>query len=289
MWIDVLTNSEISKEKIKKLNQLYLDDPEFFKTCIKESYIKVCLKEVPRDSNYWKNKLLKNIINDNYNIKKAYKNVYDQMFYEYLNSNSYMDKPSNKIHCNEKQILEEAYNKLIGSPALIEYCNKKYNEPVINNQLYYIGIYSLYCIKSKYTYIGQSIDIINRWRGHKSDLKHNRHINKKLQEDWNKYGEDNFTFNILEEVNCNIQNYSKSGDAANILSFREKHWINKIKRNYNVANPMNQTAYINNIIGDDLDFNDYSDAEDIIKTILSKLPTGKRNSFKKCARIILQY
>jgi len=283
-----MDNSKISEEQLSMFNRSYLRDPEVLR-----DYIKRHLKEIPRDMDYWKNKLLKKIIKENYNLEKAYKNVYDSMvnehLYEFYKSNP-IDIISNSIYCNEKLILEETYNKLICSSALIEYCNKKYNEPVINNQLYYIGIYSLYCIKSKYSYIGQSIDMKGRFRSHKNKLNKNKHENKNLQKDWNIYGAENFTFNILEEVNCNIydSNTNKSEEAWNILSFKEKHWINKIKRNYNIANPMNQVNYTNNVIGDNFNFSDYSDAEDIIKTILSKIPINKRNSFKKYAQVILQ-
>jgi len=48
-------------------------------------------------------------------------------------------------------------------------------------------------------YIGQSLDIYNRWKGHIKDLKNNRHHNKHLQNSWNKYGESIFEFEILKE------------------------------------------------------------------------------------------
>ena len=49
------------------------------------------------------------------------------------------------------------------------------------------------------SYIGQSINIENRWTHHKSELNNNRHINDYLQNAWNKYGEDNFSFIVIEE------------------------------------------------------------------------------------------
>lgn len=62
-----------------------------------------------------------------------------------------------------------------------------------------IGIYE---IRNKYNgkrYIGQSLDVIDRLRHHKSELRHNRHNNSYLQRSWHKYGEDNFEFAVLEE------------------------------------------------------------------------------------------
>ena len=49
------------------------------------------------------------------------------------------------------------------------------------------------------SYIGQSINIENRWTHHKSELNNNRHINDYFQNAWNKYGEDNFSFIVIEE------------------------------------------------------------------------------------------
>lgn len=65
------------------------------------------------------------------------------------------------------------------------------------------------------SYIGQSIDIKNRWMRHKSELNNNNHINNHLQFAWNKYGEDCFSFIILEE--CPIES----------LDEREIFYINK--------------------------------------------------------------
>lgn len=78
------------------------------------------------------------------------------------------------------------------------YCNRNcylnYCE-TINNK---IGIYA---IKNKINgkiYIGQSNNIDSRWRQHLSHLRRNIHSNKYLQNAWNKYGESNFDFIILE-------------------------------------------------------------------------------------------
>ena len=49
------------------------------------------------------------------------------------------------------------------------------------------------------SYVGQSINIENRWTHHKSELNNNKHINDYLQNAWNKYGEDNFSFIVIEE------------------------------------------------------------------------------------------
>jgi group I intron endonuclease len=62
------------------------------------------------------------------------------------------------------------------------------------------GIYSITCVTNNKSYIGSSYDIYNRWSDHKRILRKNQHHSIKLQRSWNKYGEENFLFSIVEEV-----------------------------------------------------------------------------------------
>lgn len=61
------------------------------------------------------------------------------------------------------------------------------------------GIYCIENIINRKKYIGQSADIFKRWICHKSELNNNCHYNNYLQKSWNKYGENNFNFSILEK------------------------------------------------------------------------------------------
>ena len=57
----------------------------------------------------------------------------------------------------------------------------------------------VYKITNKITndfYIGSSKDIYKRWNRHKNELNKKKHINIILQRAWNKYGSDNFLFEI---------------------------------------------------------------------------------------------
>jgi group I intron endonuclease len=62
------------------------------------------------------------------------------------------------------------------------------------------GIYKITNKQNKKFYIGSSINVEIRWSAHKSYLRRNVHPNQHLQNAWNKYGEDNFDFSILIEV-----------------------------------------------------------------------------------------
>lgn len=66
------------------------------------------------------------------------------------------------------------------------------------------GIYSITNNVNGKIYIGQTNDLNRREREHFSYLRGNKHSNEHLQSAWNKYGEQNFTFNILKE--CPIEN-----------------------------------------------------------------------------------
>ena len=65
----------------------------------------------------------------------------------------------------------------------------------------------IYTITNKITgklYIGESLDIYRRWHDeHIPQLRKNCHYNKELQSDFNKYGEENFSFEILERYSGN--------------------------------------------------------------------------------------
>lgn len=60
------------------------------------------------------------------------------------------------------------------------------------------GIYSITQISSGKRYIGSSVNIKRRWASHRSSLRRNLNDNIHLQNAWNKYGEKDFLFEILE-------------------------------------------------------------------------------------------
>lgn len=60
------------------------------------------------------------------------------------------------------------------------------------------GIYKIFCLVTNKCYIGQSSQIKKRITTHKRELRMNKHHSKKLQQAYNKYGAENFTYEILE-------------------------------------------------------------------------------------------
>jgi group I intron endonuclease len=87
------------------------------------------------------------------------------------------------------------------------------------------GIYRINNTISNKSYIGSSKDIANRWKQHTYYLRKGKHPNPHLQYAWDKYGEDAFSLEILEE--CAVERI--------ILISREQHYIDTLLPEYNVC------------------------------------------------------
>lgn len=85
-----------------------------------------------------------------------------------------------------------------------------------------VGIYKIENKVNGKIYVGQSSIIETRWYNHVRELNKNIHTNKYLQSAWNKYGEKNFEFKILEE--CSIDS----------LDEREIFWIERLNSYYKI-------------------------------------------------------
>lgn len=86
------------------------------------------------------------------------------------------------------------------------------------------GIYRIQSIiKSERIYIGSTIDMNKRWSDHKSELNKNKHHSRKLQNHFNKYGESDLVFIIVELC------------FPEFLTAREQYYIDKLKPWFNIA------------------------------------------------------
>lgn len=86
-------------------------------------------------------------------------------------------------------------------------------------------MHAIYCILNKVNskrYIGSSVNFYTRKKLHLSQLKRDVHHSRYLQRSWNKYGEDNFTFIVLEKV-----------DNKDNLLVREQWWLDNSNCEYN--------------------------------------------------------
>ncbi len=78
------------------------------------------------------------------------------------------------------------------------------------------GIYKITCTANKKIYIGSAVNLRDRKGSHWSKLCRNEHANPKLQNAWNKYGEQAFTFEVVEYV------------LPMSLTAREQYWFHKL-------------------------------------------------------------
>lgn len=88
------------------------------------------------------------------------------------------------------------------------------------------GIYKICCLRNGKYYIGSAKNIRKRWLRHLNDLKNNKHINTYLQRAYNKYGESDFTLEIIEY--CSEEN----------LLIREQYYLDILKPyvdNFNIG------------------------------------------------------
>lgn len=87
------------------------------------------------------------------------------------------------------------------------------------------GIYQIRNLVNNKIYIGSSCNLYKRKRTHFYELKNNIHKNSKLQKSFNKYGEQNFIFEVIEF--CSKENQY----------IIEQYWIDRfniVKTGYNI-------------------------------------------------------
>ena len=93
------------------------------------------------------------------------------------------------------------------------------------------GIYKLVNLVNGKIYIGSTKNMRMRLWKHRALLRHNKHHNPHLQASWNKYGEGNFDYCILEV--CNEEHQYE----------REQYYIDTLHPEYNIAEIVEMPSY----------------------------------------------
>jgi len=82
--------------------------------------------------------------------------------------------------------------------------------------------------------LGSSLNVDGPLNSHRFMLKHGQHRNAALQRDWNSFGADSFTFEILETV---TPSDAPGFNLADELTLLEEIWLEKLQplgeRGYN--------------------------------------------------------
>lgn len=85
------------------------------------------------------------------------------------------------------------------------------------------GVYCIENTVNKKQYIGSSKNVYKRKNKHFSELKNGKHKNVKLQNSYNKYGKDSFTFIVLELI-----------EDESLLVKKEQFYIDRNKPWFNI-------------------------------------------------------
>lgn len=97
---------------------------------------------------------------------------------------------------------------------------------MVRKELLINGVYKILNIQNGKFYIGSSSSkyyIYNRLKNHQKELTNNCHPNKHLQNAFNKYGIENFYYDIIEI--CDRE----------LCLEREQYWINTLNPQYNIV------------------------------------------------------
>ena len=100
-----------------------------------------------------------------------------------------------------------------------------------------MGVFQIRNIANGKIFIDSSTNMNSKWNRHQTQLKFGNNWNTELQNDWKKFGEDNFVFEVLselEEKDGGSDNYKKE------LTLLEEMLLDELKpfgeNGYNIEN-----------------------------------------------------
>jgi len=62
------------------------------------------------------------------------------------------------------------------------------------------GVFQVMNTVNKMILIEGATNMTSKWNRHRTELRFGSHRNRKLQEDWNHYGESSFVFSVVSEL-----------------------------------------------------------------------------------------
>lgn len=89
-----------------------------------------------------------------------------------------------------------------------------------------MGVYQIKNNENGKIFIGSSLNVPGKINGHKFSLKYGSHINKDLQNDYNKCGENSFTFEVLDYLEPKTDPAINYKEELNLL---EEMWLQKLQ------------------------------------------------------------
>jgi len=95
-----------------------------------------------------------------------------------------------------------------------------------------MGVYQIRNKVNGKILLGSSMYLDTIWNRHAFQLKMGSHMNKTLQQDWNQYGEDAFTFEVLEQLKPSVETYSTDEELKEYesdIKVLEELWVEKLQ------------------------------------------------------------
>ncbi|GEN34782.1 GIY-YIG nuclease family protein [Aneurinibacillus danicus] len=95
-----------------------------------------------------------------------------------------------------------------------------------------MGVYQIKNQANGKILIGSSLNLEGIKNRHWFGLNMGMHYNKTLQQEWKEYGEENFTFEVLEYIKPEeetVENFTVLEKYRDLLKNREEAWINRLQ------------------------------------------------------------
>ncbi len=86
------------------------------------------------------------------------------------------------------------------------------------------GIFAVRCTASGAVWVGTSTDLRASYNACWFMLRHGKHRNADLQEQWNRYGADAFCFDTLEQLDENVTPLA----LPDLLKEKQQHWTARL-------------------------------------------------------------
>src|ERR1700737_5640504 len=114
------------------------------------------------------------------------------------------------------------FHYIIDNRTPVCYPDKVNNKNTSEDTLMASGVYRIVHIATGKLYIGSAANIATRWGQHRHMVRHGKHHSAYLQRAWNKYGEQDFAFEVIEKI------------IPDKCVEREQYWIDTLHPGYNV-------------------------------------------------------
>lgn len=89
-----------------------------------------------------------------------------------------------------------------------------------------MGVYQIKNLRNGKIFIGSNTNVPGKINSNRFQLSHGSHPNKKLLHDWQEYGADNFTFEVLELID---PDKVSQDEWKNAVASLEEKWLDRLR------------------------------------------------------------